>query len=60
MAARARLSLPIVTTVEVKVELQLWSICQQILKKGKISTVKEPWGWGSDSIVYGKGGTRSG
>ena len=35
MEARARLSLPIATTVEIKVEveLQLWSICQQIFKK---------------------------
>ena len=51
---RAKLTLAIVTKVEV--ELQIWSICQQILKKGQISTVKEPWGSGSNSIAYGKGG----
>ena len=51
---RAGLSLAIVTKVEV--ELQLWSICQQILKKGQISTIKEPRGSGSNSIAYGKGG----
>ena len=39
MKARAGVSLTIVTTVEVevKVELQVWSICQQILKKGGTS-----------------------
>ena len=59
MKARAGLSLAIVTTVEVEVKLQLLSF-QQALKKGYISTVKEPWGWGSNSIAYGKGGgTRS-
>ena len=31
MKARAGLSLAILTTVEVEVELQVWSICQQIL-----------------------------
>ena len=33
MKARAGLNLAIVTQVEVEVQLQLWSICQQILKK---------------------------
>ena len=36
MKARAGLILAIVTTVEVKVELQLWSICQQIYKKKRV------------------------
>ena len=33
MKARVRLSLSIVTTVEVEVKLQLLSICQHILKE---------------------------
>ena len=53
MKARAGLSLPILTTVEVEIELHL---CQQILKRVKFQQKKDSLGWGSNSIAYGKGG----
>ena len=56
MKARAGLSLPILTTVEVEIELHLWSVCQQILKRVKFQQKKDSLGWGSNSIAYGKGG----
>ena len=58
MKARSGLNLAIVITFEVEDELQLWSICQQILKKGLILTVKEPqfnriWEGEGDQIFIG-------
>ena len=56
MKARAGVSLAIVTTVEVEVELQVWSICQQILKKGLNFNSKRALGLRFNCIWEGGGG----